>query len=153
MKKEKQTTKGKCLELMNRARIRVINALLLGDEKIVGEAFVSPLPKQLRARVRIKKGAVLTQNKFVFNWPGCKPPYIEYVHTAQPYEHRATNPDMEFEGRWNGKIWYCKADGYGHSRRIGDSGEYGNGALWVPNFYDVEIIQVQEKKAKSKYER
>jgi hypothetical protein len=90
-------------------------------------------------RVKIKKGAPLIQNNRAGIWPFCCPPDSEYA--GEEYKYVAKNPDMEFEARWTGQYWRCKANGYGSLKIYGDTGEYGNGSIFVYAFDGVEILQ------------
>lgn len=89
-------------------------------------------------RVRIKEGTLIFQDHHSSEWPYCFPPKSEYE--GEEYQHIAKNPDMEFDGEWNGRCWYCKADGYGYLKSCGDIGEYGNGGIFVTGLDGVEIL-------------
>ena len=80
--------------------------------------------------VRIKRGALISQDFRVRRWPECFPPRSEY--DADKYKPEAKDPDMEFDATWNGRFWTCKADGYG-------SGEYGNGSIFVTGYDGVDL--------------
>ena len=89
---------------------------------------------------RIRVGAAIFQDHRFVKWPACCPPKKEYEGVE--YQHEATNPEMLFEVVWRGSYWECKADGYGHLRSAGDSGEYGNGSILVGKYEDVELVEV-----------
>ena len=44
---------------------------------------------------------------------------------------KGADVETVFEVEWRGNYWECKADGYGHLRSRGDTGEYGNGSIFV----------------------
>lgn len=104
-----------------------------------GKAEKPPGQERLVRQVRIKKGVRIFQDHRFMRWPQCLPPKKEYE--GQEYRYEAKDPDMEFEGTWNGRYWDCKADGYGHLRHKGDPGEYGNGSILVDGLDSVEIVE------------
>ena len=79
-------------------------------------------------RVRIKVGAMVSQDYRVFRWPA----------TASS----DADPDMEFDAEWNGRFWDCRADGFGRRRWRGDDGEYGNGSIFVHDHGGVEFADL-----------
>ena len=95
-------------------------------------------PESLFRRVRIKEGSGVFQDHHFGKWPECCPPQSEYE--GDEYQYRAKNPDMEFDGEWNGRWWNCVADGYGRLKRYGEEGEYGNGSIFVPGLDSVEVL-------------
>jgi len=84
---------------------------------------------------RIKRGTGIFHDHYFAKWPNCCPPRIEY--DGEEYQHEAKDPDMVFEVEWTGRYWDCKADGYGMH---GESGEYGNGSIFVNNRDGVELV-------------
>ena len=94
--------------------------------------------ERLVGRVRIKEGASIFQDHHFGKWPNCCPPNSEYE--GEEYQYVAKNPDMEFDGEWNGRYWDCKSDGYGHLKSRGDTGAYGNGSIFVIGLDSVEIL-------------
>ena len=64
--------------------------------------------------VKIKVGALISQDFRVLRWPECFPPGDEQL-----------NPNLVFYAKWNGRWWDCIRSGYGI---IGD---YGSGSIFV----------------------
>ena len=95
-------------------------------------------PERLFRRVRIKEGSAIFQDRRFGKWPECCPPQSEYE--GEEYQYRAKDPDMEFDGEWDGTRWDCKADGYGHMKLHGDPGEYGNGSIFALGLDSVEVL-------------
>jgi len=91
------------------------------------------MSRPTKVKVRIKPGAVISQDHGFFRWPNCYPPESEYP--GEEYRCAAKNPDMEFSATWNGSFWNCKAPGYG------EIGNYGSGSILVRGYDNVEIIQ------------
>ena len=87
---------------------------------------------------KIKIGAGIFQDHHFGKWPNCCPPAKEYK--GEVYEYQARNPDMLFEVEWTGGHWDCRADGYGHLSSNGDTGEYGNGSIFVKDRDGVDIV-------------
>ena len=104
----------------------------LGTSVMIGEI------NKIIGRGRIKEGAGIFQDHHFGRWPSCCPPKSEWEGDSNPYS--AKDPDMLFDVEWDGRCWVCKADGYGHLRSQGDSGEYGSGSIFVKAFDGVEVM-------------
>lgn len=89
-------------------------------------------------RGRIVEGAGIYQDHHFAKWPQCCPPKSEYE--GEEYLYRAKDKNMVFDVEWNGCFWNCRADGYGFMRSRGESGEYGNGSIYLSRFDGVELV-------------
>ncbi|BCG50227.1 hypothetical protein [Ralstonia phage RP13] len=93
--------------------------------------MTAPSEKQF-ARVRIIRGTSISQDhQFGMRWPRCLAP------SNYKDENYADDPDMPFEGVWNGRYWDLRAHGFG---KFGERDSYGNGSIYVGPYEGVEII-------------
>lgn len=88
----------------------------------------SPLDGVVR-RVRIKVGALVSQDFGYGRWPATK-------------SGEDVSPDMEFDAEWTGEWWDCMADGFGRRAWLGEGGGYGNGSIFVHDINGVEYADL-----------
>ena len=92
--------------------------------------------KPLKGRIKI--GAKIYQDKHFLTWPDCLP----------PRKNPVVDPEMVFFVTWrssgNGGYWDCVAPGYGQLG-TGDSGNYGNGSIFVHDKEGVELVNSLEE--------
>lgn len=86
--------------------------------------------ERIVGRGRIVDGAGVFQDFCFRRWPQCRT--------------IAKDPAMVFDVEWDGRLWECKADGYGYQRSRGEDGEYGNGSIFVKKFDGVELVDCVE---------
>lgn len=92
-------------------------------------------------KTKIKRGALVGQERRYFNWPGCIPPSKEYDLPIN-FKYETKFPDAIFECEWNGEYWDCKRDGYG-SLKYSES--YGNGSIFVFDFNGIEFLSINDE--------
>lgn len=68
-----------------------------------------------RFSVKIKVGALISQDFHVMRWPECFPP-----------DDERADPNMVFYAKWTGQWWDCVRPGYGEL-----GGNYGSGSIFV----------------------
>jgi hypothetical protein len=90
-------------------------------------------------KVRIQAGALIFQDFRTFHWPACIPPHSHYAD--EPYQFRAKDPHMVFEGEKKERYWDCRADGYG---QYGNGNEYGSGSIFVYGLNGVVDAETDE---------
>ena len=78
----------------------------------------SPVECQVR-RVRIKVGAIVSQDHAFGRWPATR-------------AGGDVDPDMVFDAEYSGAgYWECRADGHGRRSWMGEEGGYGNGSIYA----------------------
>ena len=83
-------------------------------------------------KVRIKVGAMVTQDHAVGHWPSCLP----------PAGWGDVDPCMAFEAEQTVRgYWHCKADGFGGGIPGAPPGRYGNGGITVLDADGVEALK------------
>ena len=96
----------------------------------------NPENKPLKGRIKI--GAKIHQDRHFLTWPDCLPPKKKPV----------VDPEMVFYVTWvrsgNGGHWDCVAPGYGQLG-TGNSGDYGNGSIFVYDKDGVELVDSLEE--------
>lgn len=86
-------------------------------------------------RGRIKRDASVMRDFIYMRWP-----YVKIVRIdEESIECDAEKEDIVFDVEWKKEFWKCTAPGYGKK------GNYGEGALYVRNFDDVELIKEEEE--------
>ena len=92
--------------------------------------------KPLKGRIKI--GAKIHQDRHFLTWPDCLP----------SRKNPTVDPDMVFYVTWvssgNGGYWDCVAPGYGQLG-TGDTGDYGNGSIFVHDKEGVELVDSSEE--------
>ena len=89
--------------------------------------------------VRIKDGAKISQDMRFVTWPECFPPQSEYPQ-PNSYRYRTIYPDALFVATKDTKgTWFCRRDGYGILSKHAETGDYGNGSIFVHKDW-VEVI-------------